>query len=217
MPGSTPPFLRVAARPSRADTPPVRRPSPVDAAARIVRPARRLQPRAPVHRLSLLGFLARASARSTERGCTATPKRSSMAWARSRERRDGSASAACLANSTTSSVSLWARRGPGRAGTRAGQARAVEGGRSLIERRAGEPERRRRGAHGVALDAHPAHHLVLHLHQIAGVEKLRGGEARVGHRLRVRVQAALGTQRLRLRVPLLGPCHARPPERITLL
>ena len=43
----------------------------------------------------------------------------------------------------------------------------------LIERRAGEPERRRRAAHRLPVDPHPAHHLVLDLHQVAGVEELR--------------------------------------------
>ena len=70
------------------------------------------------------------------------------------------------ANATTSSVSLCARRGPGRAGTSAGQPARVQRGGRLIERRAREPERLRRARDRLAVDPHAADHLVLHLHQV---------------------------------------------------
>ena len=66
----------------------------------------------------------------------------------------------------------------------------IDRGGGLVVRRPGEPEHRRRRCHRLALGPHAAHHLVLDLHQVAGVEELRaGGERLISHRLRPRVQA----------------------------
>jgi hypothetical protein len=86
-----------------------------------------------------------------------------------------------------------ARPGPG--GGQAFQPRRLQRGGRGVVRGPGVPERRGglgdRGAAGPDL----AHHLVLDLHRVAGVEELAGQELRVGHLLRVRVQAPRSGQR----------------------
>ena len=59
-------------------------------------------------------LVGRAGPRSTERGCPRTPYRSSMASISRAERSEGSAAGNAAANATISSVSLCARRDPGR-------------------------------------------------------------------------------------------------------
>src|SRR6185312_15392158 len=59
----------------------------------------------------------------------------------------------------------------------------------------------------LSVDPHPSHHLVFDLHQIAGIEELRGHEFLVTHRLRARIQRPRLGQRLLLRMRLPLPSH----------
>ena len=105
-------------------------------------------------------------------------------------------------------VSLCAPRGPGRAGTRPCESFLVQRALRRIERRPGEPERRRRSTDRLALDPRAADHLVLHLHQIARVQELRAGELLIAHRLRPRIQAPRLPQRPHLRILTSSRHHA---------
>ena len=81
--------------------------------------------------------------------------------------------------------------------------RGVVRGAGVAERRGGLGDR---GAAGLDL----AHHLVFDLHRVPGVEEVAGQELRVGHLLRVRVQAARPGQRGLLGVrsgPPAWPCR----------
>jgi hypothetical protein len=80
-------------------------------------PPCRCSPSPSVRRL--FGVLsARASARSTDRGCTTMANRSRIAAASAAEFSDASSARRARANATTSSVTLCTPRGPGLAGTR---------------------------------------------------------------------------------------------------
>ena len=118
----------------------------------------------------------------------------------------GTASSArcCCRKSTTSALSLCARRGPGFFGTSAARPPRAEARLRLIEGGTREAERRRAAADGLPVDAHAPHHLVLDLDQIAGVEEVGGGEERIVDPLRMRVEAALLAQRVELGVRGLG-------------
>jgi hypothetical protein len=120
-------------------TRPARRPGLGGGAARSAG-RRRLRRRPPAHQAPpLLGSAPRARARSTDRGWTRTPKRSAIALARSPERSVGSAPRRPRAKVTISPVSLWARRGPGRAGTQGGQPAFLQGPGRLVEGRTEYP------------------------------------------------------------------------------
>jgi len=67
----------------------------------------------------------RASARSTLRRWTLIPNCSPAIRARSAEEMPGSLTCLARSASTTRSLSLWARRGPGRSGTRPGRPSAA--------------------------------------------------------------------------------------------
>ena len=101
---------------------------------------------AVIGRLSLLGGAARQRAldRARMHPHARTARRSRRPARRGRS--DGSASSRSRANATTSSVSLCAPRGPGRAGTSARQPARVQRRLGLIERRPREPELARRAA-----------------------------------------------------------------------
>ena len=73
----------------------------------------------------------------------------------------------------------------------------------------GVPERRGGLGDRGAARPHLAHHLVLDLHRVPGVEEVAGQELRIGHLLRVRVEAPRLRQRRLLGVPpALPPGHA---------
>src|ERR1019366_2842950 len=101
-----------------------------------------------------------ARARSTDRLCTVTPNWSATAAASWAEDGTGSAAACCSRKSSTTAVSLCPPLVPGQAERRGGGARVQRAG----------------------LDR--AHHLVLDLDQVGGIEEGSGGEGRIGHRLR---------------------------------
>ena len=117
---------------------------------------------------------------------------------------------------TSSSTPSWARAdlavkalykaaaGPGLGRHQPTQPLAVHPRGGLIVRRPGELERSRRGRDRRAVDPHPPHHLVFDLHEIAGIEELRGRELLVTHRLRAGIQRPrLGQRRLlSIRLPL---------------
>ena len=176
---------------------------------RATSPRRRRAHRCSPWSAALFGAAARASARSTERGCTRIPNRPAIASASSgaAQRRVGLAELAGegdhLAGELVRPPRAWPRRDQRR------QPAGVHRGGRLVVRRPGEPERRRRPAHRLALGPHPAHHLVLDLHQVPGVEELRpAGERLISHRLRPRVQAARLPQRRLLRIcPGVVPCR----------
>jgi hypothetical protein len=77
-------------------------------------------------------------------------------------------------------VSLWPPRGPGLAGTRPSSPGNGQRGGCLVVRRLGVPERCRGGGDRCAVHADAAHHLVLDLHRVAGVEEPLGQEGLVG-------------------------------------
>ena len=140
----------------------------------------------------------RASAFSTERGCTRTPEASAIRSGSCAGRSAGSAASCSSAQARISSVSLLAPRGPGRAGTSPSSPEDSSAAAARVVRGAGVPERRGgrgdRGAAGLDL----AHHLVLDLHRVPGVEEVAGQELRVGHLLGVRVRAPRGGGQRRL-------------------
>src|SRR5262249_3063166 len=93
-------------------------------------------------------------------------------------------------------------------------ARRLIRGFGFIERRSRESEGGGRVTHSRAVVSGLAQHLVLHLHQIPGVEELRGGELRGPHRFGLGVQRPGGPQRLLLRI-LSPPDHRTPPASYT--
>ena len=120
----------------------------------------------------LLGSWRRARARSTDRGCTRDPEPVCDHGGQAGGTQRGIFLHGLLAaKSTISPVSLCARRGPGRLCQQSGKPVGIEGLGCGIPARPGEPERRRGRGHRLALEVHPAHHLVLHLHQVPGVEE----------------------------------------------
>jgi len=100
-----------------------------------------------------------------------------------------------------------ARPGPGR--HQSFQPGSLQRGGCLVVRGPGVPERRRGGGDRHLVHGDGAHHLVLDLDRVAGVEELPGQERRIGHPLGMRVQAPRLAQRRCLRV-LAGfsPGHA---------
>ena len=124
-----------------------------------------------------------ASARSTERGCTVTPNRSATAAASCAEVGRGIGGQQAASRKSTHRrgqlvPALGAR--PGR--DQAGQAAARPAPSGRCRALAGEAERRGRGgAQPARLDR--AHHLVLDLHQVGGIEEGAGGEGRIGYLL----------------------------------
>ena len=78
------------------------------------------------------------------------------------------------------------------------QAALLEGRLRLIKRRPGQAELGRGFGHAATLHKHLAQHLVFHLHKVGRVEELTGPEQLMANRLRVRIQAAMLTQRFRL-------------------
>ena len=72
----------------------------------------------------------------------------------------------------------------------------------------GHAERRRAATDGMPVDAHAPHHLVLDLDQIAGIEEVTGGKERILDAARVRVEAAVASERLDLGGDGFGLGHA---------
>ena len=152
----------------------------------------------------------RASARSTERGCTRTPKASSIRSGSCAGRSAGVGGQLLLGPGEDLLGQLAGAARPGPGGHQPFQPGGLQRGGRGVVRGAGVAERRGglgdRGAAGPDL----AHHLVLDLHRVPGVEEVAGQELRVGHLLRVRVQAARRGQRrlLGVRPALLAwPCR----------
>ena len=136
-------------------------------------------------------FFSRVRPRSMLRRWTEMPKRSRTSSTRSAAVSSGCSRFAACSASTTSSLSLWGRRGPGRSGSNPGSPPRLPGALRLIPGRARDAEARSGMAHRHAVLAHAAQHLVLDLEQIARVEERVRQEQLVAHRLRVRVQAAV--------------------------
>ncbi len=88
-----------------------------------------------------------------------------------------------------------------------GDATRIQRGRRLVVRRAGEPERLGAAADGVVVDPDPAHHLVLDLHLVPGIQELRGPERLIADRLGPGVEAAGSPQRLDLGIAPACLCH----------
>ena len=95
---------------------------------------------------------------------------------------------------------LVAAAGPGPGRHQPVQAGLGQGGGGLVVRRPGVPERRRGRGDRRAVHRDAAHHLVLDLHRVAGVEELLGQERLVGDLLGMRVQAPRLAQCRHLRV-----------------
>jgi hypothetical protein len=85
-------------------------------------------------------------------------------------------------------------------GDQGGEAAVGQSGLSVIEGRAGKAKGLRAVTDRLAIDAHPANHLVFHLHQIARVEELTAGKEGVAHRLGTGVEAAPLAERVGLGV-----------------
>jgi hypothetical protein len=85
----------------------------------------------------------------------------------------------------------------------------VEDGLRLIERRAREPKRLGRPRHGPALDIHPAEHFVLHLQEIAPIEKVVRGKQRILHVLGPGMERAMGAQGIGLGIAARSGGHSQ--------
>ena len=85
-------------------------------------------------------------------------------------------------------MSLCPPLGPGLAGIRPAEAVPGKGLPGVVVALAGQAERRGGGARAHLAGLDRAHHLVLDLDQVGGVEEGPGGEGRIGHRLWMRVQ-----------------------------
>jgi len=86
---------------------------------------------------------------------------------------------------------------------------ALQGGLGLVEGGPRQTECRRAAADRLPVDAHPPHHLVLDLHEIAGVEEVGRGEERILDTFGARVEAALLSQRFDLGIRGSGLGHGR--------
>ena len=152
-----------------------------------------------LHRHQLLGCCERASARSTERGWTRSPKR--VLDPGQPDRRCVTSDrlpSAPRRSDSTSAVSLCARRGPGRAGSRPGRPSSSSAAAAAYQLGRENPNAGRGGRDRLALHPDPAHHLISHLDQVPGVQELRSGEGGIGHRLGPRIQRPGRPQRLLL-------------------
>ena len=112
----------------------------------------------------------RVSARSTERGCTRTPKACSIRPGSCAGRSAGSASSCSLAQARIRSASLLAMRGPVRAGSSPSSPR-TPARRPRRSTRGGRPERRGGLGHRGAAGPDLAHDLDLDPHRVLGVDQ----------------------------------------------
>ena len=162
----------------------------------------------------------RASARSTERGCTRTPKASSIRSGSCAGRSAGIGGQLLLGPGEDLLGELAGAARPGPGGHQPFQPGGLQrGGRGVVGRPGVAERRGGLGDRGSArLDL--AHHLVLDLHRVPGVEEVAAQELRVGHLLRVRVQAPCGGQRRLLGVlPALlrRPCRLLIPITVRMI
>lgn len=72
---------------------------------------------------------------------------------------------------------------------------AIEHRLGLVERGTGKPERRGTLTDGLPVNAYAPHHFILHLDEVAAVEKVGRSKERVGNVLWMRIEAPLLAER----------------------
>ena len=136
-------------------------------------------------------FFPRPRARSMLRRWMLMPNRARTSSTRSAALSSGCSLLAVCNASTTSSLSLWGRRGTRPVRQQSRQPARLVSALRLVPGGAGDAEAGRGVAYRHVVLAHAAQHLVLDLEQIARVEERIRQEQLVAHRLGMRVQAAV--------------------------